>query len=736
MPSEKKKSVLKESKYKINGNLISAFYDKQHKLVFVLDSTISKFKPNVLLVIGSVGDRKWDDVLSNDYGMNLELVRPKKDNKYQKLDIEYDGLAFYDNLIRKYQDGENIKKALKDLENFRAASVRRSAQERLDAATIIVENAQETIDRTGDAIVELRAKIKAVRAKIASLRRNVGKEPTKQSAAKILKAEAQLDVLTGKLERAQKRLENANKRLLIAQDDMDAARQVLKLVPVPDDDVVDVRPVAAVSGKHARKQIVEEEPEEEQDDDDAKDDDKWIYDDDEDDEVESNDDLDEKDDQENTDDDDDETSESVKPLFDKDPNILDEKIAFKPISFDEKFDDTDKQNVTENISYDDEEDDDVLDVDEAEEEKNTQDMSFVPPRPIMDAISVPDDYNTKEEDEKLDSVFSEGVSDNIEYKQNEEKVKEPVLESMQPLEAPKTEEQPGGNTVDASQQFDEKAKIEEVEEVSPVVSQNVEPSGMPGAPEPQHRVIEENLVRPVSPIKQESAVVSAGESTQQTNPHRPNLLYYVLLLVLIGLSIFTLWLYQRSNVSGDVVPELVATDNLKDNKDTVPALDATVDKVTEQQVAVTTKNPEVDANPFVGNGVETEQKTGSVIEKIAQDSFDTIGVLADVKPASLDTPEEPVNNETPETKTVEQPITQEPEVSKDVVVTKPEYNVSYDGGNVAGTEIQTGAMLCEDGTSPDEHGCCSGEKYVDLGGETGHACCQDTEDGDCFPPMF
>ena len=206
MPREKETSLLKSSDYDINGNSLRAFYDKHGKLVFVLDLTTSELKPNVLLVMTSVGDRKWDDVLSNDYGMDLELVRPKKDNKYQKLDVEYDGLVVYDNLIRAYQDGGNVKSAIKDLESFRATSVRRSATERLAASTVIADNARETIERTGDTIVELKAKIKAVKSKLVTLKRGIGREPTKQSAAKILKAEAQLDVLTGKLERAQKRL--------------------------------------------------------------------------------------------------------------------------------------------------------------------------------------------------------------------------------------------------------------------------------------------------------------------------------------------------------------------------------------------------------------------------------------------------------------------------------------------------------------------------------------------------
>ena len=79
--------------YDISGNVLRAYYDADGKIVFVLDYTETQVKPNVLLVINPVGDRKWDDILANDYGLDLETVRPKKDKKNQKLDIESAGMG-------------------------------------------------------------------------------------------------------------------------------------------------------------------------------------------------------------------------------------------------------------------------------------------------------------------------------------------------------------------------------------------------------------------------------------------------------------------------------------------------------------------------------------------------------------------------------------------------------------------------------------------------------------------
>ena len=43
------------------------------------------------------------------------------------------------------------------------------------------------------------------------------------------------------------------------------------------------------------------------------------------------------------------------------------------------------------------------------------------------------------------------------------------------------------------------------------------------------------------------------------------------------------------------------------------------------------------------------------------------------------------------------------------------------------------AGLCADGTKPNKFGCCTGEKFKDLG-DLQFACCKEDTD-ECFPPM-
>ena len=85
--NETEYGTLNMRSYDIDGNAINAFYDDSDDLIFVLDNTVNQNKPNVLLVINPMGDKKWDEILSGEYGIDLETIRPKQDNKYQKLDI-------------------------------------------------------------------------------------------------------------------------------------------------------------------------------------------------------------------------------------------------------------------------------------------------------------------------------------------------------------------------------------------------------------------------------------------------------------------------------------------------------------------------------------------------------------------------------------------------------------------------------------------------------------------------
>ncbi|HNY25332.1 MAG TPA: hypothetical protein PKJ33_02175 [Alphaproteobacteria bacterium] len=388
--------------FSISGNDFTAYYDGAEKLVFVLDKTFDDRKPNVLLIINPIGDRKWDDILANDFGVDLETIRPKVDNKYQKLDIEYSGLAVYDKLINDYKKSADLTFALEDLSDFRNSSIKRAAADRLAASTEIIKKTRETISKTGETMRELQSRLKKLRDKLSKQKKQVGKEPTKQSAAKILKTESQIDATNAKLKRAMKRLKNAQRRMAVAEEDAEIARRILD------------------KKDETRKEIKKEEPKAQ------------------------------------------EMSEEVKPLFDQDPKIMDQGIAFKPIDFSFTQKPLEQPALAPVIHTE------PIVVKPVVAEIPSAPLSFVPPT-IGQTLSP-----------------------------------EPVIIPEQPKQVPV------------------------LETITPI-------------PTPQP------VVRPISPI-------SGPEQIMIEHHKRPNALYYVLLVVLIVLSVFTLWMYQKRTV--DTVPDL------------------------------------------------------------------------------------------------------------------------------------------------------------------------------------
>ena len=462
--------------YDINGNTIDAFYDDSDDLIFVLDNTINQTKPNVLLVINPAGDKKWDEILSSQYNVDLETIRPKQDNKYQKLDIEYSGLSVYENLINAFVAGDDLSEHLVQLDILRNSAARHSAMTRLNAANEVISKTNVTIVKTKESIVRLQNRIKTLRAKLSATKKEIGKVSTKQSAAKILKLESQIEATNEKLKRAEKRLDSAQKRLETATVDAELASDLLNQ-PVPD-----VQPVSK-SVMVAPKYEIQTTDNESLSDDEENDDDS---------DDEYVDDTD--DDTENYDNEDESTNEynnSVKPLFDENPNNFDENIAFKPINFDmpaisSDFN-TNKENpepeftpehITENVSETDEEE-------------------FVAP-----------DFSTMESQSVLESATP------IEPEQQK-----PVLESMTPITDVPMETTPTYQ--------------------EPVVNN----------PEEQESVVQEQkTITPVPPVVQPAPIVNTFNAnvTEQTTRSKPTVVYYLLLLLLILLSIFTLWLYQKN----------------------------------------------------------------------------------------------------------------------------------------------------------------------------------------------
>lgn len=527
MANETEYGTLNMRSYDIDGNAINAFYDDSDDLVFVLDNTINQNKPNVLLVINPMGDKKWDEILSGEYGVDLETIRPKQDNKYQKLDIEYSGLSVYENLINSYIAGDDLSEHLNQLNILRDSAARHSAMIRLNVANETIAKTNITIVKTKETIVRLQERVKTLRAKLSAQKKEIGKVPTKQSASKILKLESQIDATNEKLKRAKKRLDSAQKRLEVATVDAELASDLLNQPALE----IQQNPKPSKSVMVAPKYEVEKfEPAKDESDD-------YDFDDDEEIEEEITDSDTESVDKEVDDEDDDVNADSdIKPLFDKDPEILNEDIAFKPITFDapslnitapeEKEPVFNSENISEDVP-----------------EIETETPIFTPrleeePKPVLESM-VP-----VREEESLPTVSEP----------------RPVLESMTPAE-----------------------------NIEPVIEQpKLEPQPIMNN-EPQYS----QPVMPVPPVVPPINSVDISVS-EQNNRSKPTFLYYLLLIILIVLSVFTLWLYQKQVGKNKPLLAAVVEEKVVEEQPAPAVEEIIVPEKTQEIVQV---NTEADSEP-------------------------------------------------------------------------------------------------------------------------------------------
>ncbi|MFQ6739579.1 MAG: hypothetical protein ACLRFJ_02855 [Alphaproteobacteria bacterium] len=600
---------LTKTEYKIADNVFHAYVNASDELVFVVDYTVNDDKPNALLIINNHDNRKWDDILSNDYGIDLETVRPKVDNKYQKLDIEYGGLDIYAELIRAYDNDDDTIDAINKLQGFRIESIRRSAQMRLDSAQKTIENAHETIIRTNETIGELNSHKAELQSKLAQQRSTIGREPTKQSAAKILRTESQIDATNEKIARAKRRIANAERRITIATADANAAMDILN-----------------------KKEPVIKQGENMAD-------------------------------------------EEIKPLFDTDPEIMDEDNAFKPITFDAP----------------------------AEKPSRPQDtdvpLSFTPPvsnnaplsmEPIGDIDDDLSEYNNKPETPvELDETFSDADTIAPEPQM-------PVLDTITP--------------------------VPESEPVAQQPVQNIQPQPRPYVPTPTpvtNNTNDEPLFRPASPV--------TGTSNPQTSTkpeahsRRPGFMYYVLLIALIILSIYTLWLYQKSNPAG-TIPEILNGGAVTENTAIIDTAAQQPIKANPTPEQVATQNAEITTPEKIVEPVIVEPEPVVVEPEPIIVEPETITPQADFT----------ITNQNKSSAAIMVDTESEPRII-DEVVDKPSYNVSQNENMFVSESdyLSETSETCPDGTSPDRYGCCAGEEYTDLG--DGFGCCAD---GECYPPLF
>ena len=708
---------LKVTDFNIGGDSFRAYYDPNGRLLFVVDYLINDIKPNVLLVINPDGERKWDDILENDYGVDLETVRPKKDNKYQKLDIEYSGLDLYDDLIHAYLDGKDTVSQAHKLNEFRKISVARSAQERLNDAMKTTENASETIEKTNEKIYKLQQTIRDLKNKLTVARRAIGKEPTKQSASKILRLESLIDMNQEKLKRAKKRLTNAQRRLENASDDVVAAQNLLaklnKNLPAQP-----LNTGVAMVADAPVPAIVDDDDEDQYDDDDFE----TEY------ENETK--------AENM------ADEDVKPLFDTDPNILDEEIAFKPIKF--------NNEVPQNVPA-------------VAPENNLIVSDVVEPAPVADNSFVPSFAEETVTEETVPAPLSFTPPSSFETVESpvlssEDDTIKPMFDGFTPFT--EMEEQETETTTWTPTPI--------VEEERPV-QDVLEPVDADAVPDVAPAPISSGF-RPVSPIQKDEYMVekpvvtpvSDAGSTQS----KPTMLYYFLLIILIVMSIFTLWFYQKS--SNENMPELAATtetapaiveeEPVVAESETIVAEEDVISEpvvvtepeseIVEEPEVVAEPEPEIIPEPVIETEPEYEpeiipEPVPVTTEPVVENPFVDLPADTIVGPVPVVVEEEPVVVPTEE----------------EVLATKPAYGVSqqekmfvaddnYETETVVEsveptiirapqyTEqvvMEESVDVCSDGNAPDSYGCCAGEEFVLLpDGE--RACCAEST-GECFPPM-
>ncbi|MDE6250318.1 MAG: hypothetical protein K2M34_01645 [Alphaproteobacteria bacterium] len=697
--------------YDIDGNTFRAYYDNEQNMVFVVDSTQNERKPNVLLVLPASGERKWDEILVSDWGVDLETVRPRKDNKYQKLDVEYGNVDVYKRLVHDYQAGVGLNGAVIDLNVFRDNAVRRNALARLDAAQDVAAHARETIDKTNETITELNVRIKELRTKLSVQKKSIGKEPTKQSAAKILRSDSQIEATGEKIERARRRLANARRRLVIAEDDITAAQNILDLLGADtESDIashsVMVAPkmemmVSQSSDVPQFKEIITEPKAEKM------------------------------------------AEEEVKPLFDKDPEILDEEIAFKPIDFGVSAVTTPAKEAEVDV---------VADVTPA-----PSPLSFAPPRASEYVEPAPASYG---DFAPIPDVPA--VSDS------------PVLDSMRPVEpvAP----QPVYD-VRPAPAADELAFARAAAD-APIVQQpspaydnlssvnNASASNVPGynnsANAPIPGVADASAssgFRPVSPIR------GATVAPVATSQGKSKLMYYIMLVILIALSIFTLWIYQRSTSQN--IPELTTTttvaktdSNVSETQTASPFIDTAADNKVEpvvqpEPIAVDPEPVEISPEPIIPDVIDVEPVT--VEPEPEPVTVEPEPVTVEPEPVQPDvTDDTSVNTVQAQSPFLTAPVEQADVESIDIksIVNKPIYNVSQqDKMFVAAPDYETDApvkpaqdmgyddyndapdmAVCSDGALPDANGCCGGEVFTDMEDGT-FACCQPIQGGECFAPL-
>ena len=715
--------------FEIGGATFAAYYDPAHKLIFVIDTTADP-------------SRKWDDILSNDYGMDLETVRPRKNNKYQKLDIEYAGLAAYNRLINAHASGnsDELSAALAELDEFRNAAALRSANLRLNAAREEMRTASETLTAATASIGKERIQIKKYRDKVAKLRADVGKKPTKESAAKILRAESRMDAANEKLKRTDARVKRARRRLRDARANMAAAeRQLAALSPTRSDQPAPTPAPAPVKKNHAvvtpakAGTLV----------------------------VESTDSVAKK------------TTKEEKPV--KTAAAAPATTTVIEASESEPVRDTattsaataaiaaaplqSRTTVTEQRTAVVEQPAAPPEPETSEPENVTPPVPDVAPAPeIMLKVPNPKASEMSEEVKPLFTADPKVIDDGIAFKPIEfgasPQRPAPGDKPVGPMAVdftPPTFGQSAPDTLNAAT-LSAVPPIASVEPVAPVapVTNNAPPLTRPTplmtAAESDAAALpsQSSASASYAALERPESPVGAEEIPIQIERKRPSAIYYMMLAILIALSVMTLWLYQHR--MSDTVPSLKAAapaaasaapqnQVINDNPNAYAANgNAAAPSAPTQPAASDDGNPFLDNGP-ADNAAAAAPSDGGITLPLAAGAARALAAAIPVPAA----PQPSGNENAAADDTIALPLQKQtgtavsPASAATPMPASPAGSALSGTGAPAATANVPAAVMCPGTQIPaDADGCCPGETLTRLGGT---AYCCPAAGGNCYPPL-
>ena len=142
-------------------------YYRGDELLFIIDYTRDEIAPNHRLIINFTPNGKpWPAVINDDFKINFEDIRPKNGNKYEKIDIDYQSLPYYSNLINNIESEDILEEfeIARELHCLDEALKRREQYAtQKEQAENVITNVSSTLirgDQTLDNLLERERKLK------------------------------------------------------------------------------------------------------------------------------------------------------------------------------------------------------------------------------------------------------------------------------------------------------------------------------------------------------------------------------------------------------------------------------------------------------------------------------------------------------------------------------------------------------------------------------------------------